>query len=305
MAALDDLIMMGPPEVDKGSMSLIISLQRDDIRQYFASNNGQHAEGERSDTDLAMGLYARELDRFNRFNPIAPDRTPDRHPALQTEEDDQDDQDDAQYDSDIESEYGHGYILRVSEYGDEYYETIYSTSDDNTSEGSDGNTDGMRGCLACNEIEVNDLAQVPCRHKYCSDCLAQLFRNATADEALFPPRCCRRQIPLEPNEHLLPEDLVRHFRDKEVEFSTPNRTYCHQATCSAFIHPAMHVGLVATCSACQSTTCIACKGPSHNGDCPPNDDLQGVVRLAQEEGWQRCPNCQSMIELSTGCYHIT
>ncbi|OTB16198.1 hypothetical protein K445DRAFT_317179 [Daldinia sp. EC12] len=153
--------------------------------------------------------------------------------------------------------------------------------------------------------EIIDLVQAPCGHEYCIHCLEQLFRNAATDESLFPPRCCRQQILLEPNVHLLPGNLVRTFREKEVEFSTPNRTYCHQVTCSAFIHPHMCVDNTAICRACQSRTCITCKGQSHNGDCPHDEELQQVVRLAQTQGWRRCVNCRTMVELNTGCYHIT
>ncbi|KAI1653657.1 hypothetical protein F4813DRAFT_373643 [Daldinia decipiens] len=160
-------------------------------------------------------------------------------------------------------------------------------------------------CLSCHEmIAVKDLAEAPCRHTYCRGCLERIFRHAMTDEAFFPPRCCRQPIPVDPNQLFLPVDLVWDFREKEVEFSTPNRTYCHQSTCSAFIKHDAYVGNVATCSKCQSTTCVTCKGPSHDGNCPPNEGLQEVLQLARDEGWQRCPNCLSMIELNAGCNHI-
>ncbi|KAF3071195.1 hypothetical protein GL218_00029 [Daldinia childiae] len=213
------------------------------------------------------------------------DITSDGHPASQTDGEEEDYQENQ---------------------NDHHFQDADFDLDGNILEGSNNNTDEMHECLACNEmIEAHLLANAPCKHKYCSGCLKQLFRNAITDETLFPPHCCGQQIPLEVNQHLLGEDLVRDFRDKVVEFSTQNRLYCHQATCSAFVHPDMHVNGVATCRKCQSTTCTACRGPSHNGDCPRDEALQEVLRLGRENGWQQCPNCRSMIERDTGCYQIT
>ncbi|KAI2785266.1 hypothetical protein F4815DRAFT_452022 [Daldinia loculata] len=160
-------------------------------------------------------------------------------------------------------------------------------------------------CLACGEKYMFDVVRAPCSHRYCRECLAQLFRSAMSDESLFPPRCCRQNIPLKGLEFFLPKKLIREFRAKEVEFSTPRRTYCHQPECSAFIPPQNYVGDIATCKDCGVRTCIICRGPSHNGDCPDDKDLQEVLELAQEHGWQQCYNCRSLIELSAGCYHMT
>ncbi|KAI1661645.1 IBR finger domain-containing protein [Daldinia decipiens] len=161
-------------------------------------------------------------------------------------------------------------------------------------------------CLACGEKYIYlDVMRAPCGHLYCRECLAQLFRSAMSDESLFPPRCCQQNIPLRGLVFSLPKELIREFRAKEVEFSTPRRTYCHQPECSAFIPPKNHVGDIAICMDCGVQTCITCKGPSHNGDCPDDKDLQEVLELAQEHGWQQCYNCLSLIELSDGCYHMT
>ncbi|KAK4085272.1 uncharacterized protein Triagg1_262 [Trichoderma aggressivum f. europaeum] len=67
-------------------------------------------------------------------------------------------------------------------------------------------------------------------------CVAsRLFKAAMSDESLFPPRCCGQSIPLGSNEIFLPAELVREYRAKELEYSTPNRTYCYRPSCSAFI----------------------------------------------------------------------
>ncbi|KAI1471700.1 uncharacterized protein F4812DRAFT_467676 [Daldinia caldariorum] len=269
MAAPNNTTTAGWYDIDHETLNLIIHLQQDDIRQFAALDNSENvqgnARGELSDVELAIRLYGEEL---NNAATVASDR---------------------RITSRMRREEGVG----------------YDTVSEPESDGSDDIIE-VRPCLACNDMtELARLVEAPCEHEYCLHCLEQLFRNATTDETLYPPRCCRQQIPLEPNQRFLPNDLVTTFREKAVEFSTPNRTYCHQATCSVFIHPDTYVNNVATCRTCRSSTCITCKRQSHDGDCPHDEDLQQVIRLAQEQGWRRCSNCRSMVELNTGCYHIT
>ncbi|RYP70109.1 hypothetical protein DL769_005086 [Monosporascus sp. CRB-8-3] len=175
-----------------------------------------------------------------------------------------------------------------------------------------------RNCEACGERKhFTELARAPCRHEYCRGCLGRLFESATVDETLFPPRCCKQPIPLEQNLIHLHADVVQRFRRKAVEFSTPNRTYCHDGRCGAFVPPSRYVhddgrgrgGVVpaaACCGECGARTCTACKAAAHGGgDCPNDVQLQRVLQLAREQGWQRCQNCWGMVELNTGCNHMT
>ncbi|KAI0130713.1 hypothetical protein F4814DRAFT_444849 [Daldinia grandis] len=293
------------------AVNRMVSLQQDHLQQHFAPIDDQHAAGMPTDTDVAMQLHPEELANFGAL-------TLDGYPAPQMEEDNLYDQygQHVQYD-----QFGQHVHHAIPEYedgvyangngngygGDGYYlGDMNPYFDYNAVEGFNGGGDGMRACISCRErTRIVDLVQVPCTHDYCHGCVEQLFRNATADEALYPPRCCGQRIHLQLSEDVLPPAWVQAFREKEIEYSTADRTYCHQATCSAFVPPGMYVGSVATCRACQSTTCIVCKGPSHNGGCPRNEDLEGVIRLAREEGWQRCSNCRSMVELNAGCYHVT
>ncbi|KAI3340470.1 hypothetical protein F4824DRAFT_423230 [Ustulina deusta] len=168
------------------------------------------------------------------------------------------------------------------------------------------NKSHQRQCIGCLEAKSSvNLTRVPCEHAYCGECLEHLFRNAMFDESLFPPRCCRLDIPVDENRLFLGDDLVEQFAQKSIELSTPNRTYCHQPTCSAFIPPSMIKDGVARCPECKTQTCETCKGATHRGDCPSDTGLQQVLEVARQERWQRCPQCFNMIELNTGCFHIT
>ncbi|KAI0377895.1 hypothetical protein F5Y04DRAFT_167402 [Hypomontagnella monticulosa] len=164
----------------------------------------------------------------------------------------------------------------------------------------------LRPCNACGDEKPSaELAQTPCRHRYCRECLAQIFQHASRDESLFPPRCCKQPIPLEENQVFLDANVIQEFRQKSVEFSTPRRTYCHNSRCGRFIPPANYANDTATCGGCGHRTCITCKGASHVGDCPNDEQLQQVIQLAGQQHWQRCQNCSAMVELNMGCNHIT
>ena len=162
-------------------------------------------------------------------------------------------------------------------------------------------------CIACGEsVPFIDVCRAPCSHEYCSNCLEQLFNNAMVDESLFPPRCCKQTIPLDDNILFLKQSTVAQFRKKRQEFATPNRTYCHRPQCAVFIPAPKYRNGVATCIECKATTCTTCKRASHgNHDCPHDEQLQQVLDAARQEGWQRCQRCWNMVELNTGCNHMT
>ncbi|KAK1064491.1 hypothetical protein LTR12_007054 [Friedmanniomyces endolithicus] len=163
-------------------------------------------------------------------------------------------------------------------------------------------------CVICGEdVEFYEVSRVPCDHEYCRPCLAKLFELSMTDETLFPPRCCKTDIPLARVRFFLPTDLAKLFEAKYVELSTKNRVYCHHVRCNSFI-PATAVDAsndVATCPHCARTTCAICKGPSHTGDCPNDTALQQLVAIANTEQWQRCLDCKRFVELEQGCNHTT
>jgi len=163
-------------------------------------------------------------------------------------------------------------------------------------------------CVSCgDDMDFYDVARVPCDHEYCRQCLAKLFELSMTDETLFPPRCCKNEIPLARVRFFLPTDLAKRFEAIYAELSTKNRVYCHHVRCNSFI-PATAVDAsndVATCPHCARTTCAICKGPSHTGDCPNDTALQQLVAIANTEQWQRCLNCKRFVELEQGCNHMT
>ena len=139
------------------------------------------------------------------------------------------------------------------------------------------------------------------------ECLETMFRKATVDESLFPPRCCHLDIPISAVEIYLNSELVKLYNKKSVEFATPNRVYCHEPRCSAFIGSTTTAATILQCTECFGATCGFCKAKAHAGkECSDTDDLNSMAKVLNEkEGWQRCPRCHHMVELMIGCYHIT
>ncbi|KUJ24245.1 uncharacterized protein LY89DRAFT_572440 [Mollisia scopiformis] len=161
-------------------------------------------------------------------------------------------------------------------------------------------------CVSCDEFLFPQEVEIdiPCNHMYCVQCIEELFSQSLVDESLFPPRCCKQPIPVDNVREILAPDFIQTFQDKKQEIETVDRTYCSDPRCSIFMRPKNISGDRATCPTCQQVTCTMCKAPSHDGICPADEGTQQVLELARENGWQRCPVCQVMVSISTGCNHM-
>ena len=161
-------------------------------------------------------------------------------------------------------------------------------------------------CVACGDgMEERDLLLASCGDYYCRGCLSTLFNHATHDEALFPPRCCRREIDIASASQFLSDELTARYETRAVEFRTLDRTYCYDTACGSFIPPHNIDGDKATCGRCNETTCRICNSAAHEEDCPDDPALVTFMEAATAAGYQRCQQCKRMIELDVGCYHMT
>ncbi|KAI2625479.1 hypothetical protein GGS21DRAFT_530999 [Xylaria nigripes] len=329
---------LAPPNwssADDASLELILSLLRDDVSQVASVSKGKQVAGTLSDAQIALQLYSQELDQASVF---ASDRRminsmqhavhADTNVILESQRLEREAENDrrvamALVGEQVDRMDSTGKAINIGRSATDFELTeklrtacnigydrdddIYAQPESSSWAASRKSRPSQRQpCSVCSEdTSPANMARAPCGHDYCRECLQLLFRNAISDESLFPPRCCRQAIPADENRVLLSSDLFQEFNKKAVEFSTPNRIYCHQPSCSAFIPPIMIRNGVARCSACLANTCTTCKGNSHRGDCPFDKDLQRVLQVARQEGWQRCRNCSTMVELNTGCFHIT
>lgn len=167
-------------------------------------------------------------------------------------------------------------------------------------------------CSACMEPYPRfDALELCCKrptddstHAYCRTCLSDLIHTSLADTTLFPPRCCGKLLPISRCKQLCPPSLLAQYEDKQMELATPNPVYCSNRHCAKFIKPDNITADTAVCQACQKETCALCQNPRHNGVCPRDPSIQRLIEVANKEEWQRCPNCRTLVELTTGCYHM-
>lgn len=322
--------------IDDATMALILQLQNEDVEELLRAKKGKGRAGEQSDADFAVAVYQKELEdritvladqRMSRSftqavisdatllseslaqentavrdralaHSLAERRAPPATPEQMTAEDVLDD----------------GIIARlVALYVSGRNED--PSQDDNSAVAESSvwaasrqkpSAVTLRHCTVCDSKKsLFDVFRTPCGHDYCQDCLSALFQFSTTDETLFPPRCCRQEIPLQLVKLYLSPELIQKFEEKSVEFKSSDRTYCSEPTCSSFISSDNIDGERATCIACGTRTCTICKNNAHDGDCPEDTATQQTLETGREQGWQRCYNCRRLVELDTGCNHIT
>lgn len=180
----------------------------------------------------------------------------------------------------------------------------YATSS-GTSSGTSSSESLVREATCCSCIELRYCVTAPCGDTYCHNCLITVFRNATRDEELFPPRCHKKEIPLFLAQPFLQKEDILAFKAKREEYTTHNRVYCHNGRCGVFIPTKNTDEDCAVCGQCAQLTCVSCKQKYHGKtDCPTDENLKKTLELAVNKGWQRCRSCHALVERSFGCQHI-
>ena len=323
--------------MDDPCLIIALQLQLEDLEEFRRSRKGKGVEGDVNDEDLALDAYRAEVEAM--YNLLHDSRvaqsiaravetdaevisiaredearaTRDRQlactlggvappPNLQSE-------DVVMLDADDDALKRFAYFNTATSIGEEDKKdpcTTPSSSKLNGKIPEDCHEDVKRQeCVVCGEQKHDfDTLRAPCGDLYCRDCVVSLFRAAIEDESLFPPRCCRQPIGIELAMDFLGPTIQAEFRAKSTEFSSSNRTYCFQPSCSRFLPPSTINNDVGTCP-CGSRTCTICKAEAHNGECPDDPATRDLLALATTNGWRQCLRCKRMIELTYGCNHIT
>lgn len=164
-------------------------------------------------------------------------------------------------------------------------------------------------CVACTERRPRvTMVTANCGHRYCSDCAKSLFMRSTKDEGLYPPKCCKQVIPLALVARHMDVGELATYQLAIVEFATQDKVYCSNRSCGLFIVPDdIDSGLQrANCSTCGTETCTICTHEYHRGsDCPDDPSLRQTRELAESMGWQTCKTCKRVVQLRSGCNHMT
>lgn len=167
-------------------------------------------------------------------------------------------------------------------------------------------------CTSCfGEVPDKKAVDMPCHHKYCSPCFSQFVLTATSSEATFPPKCCLQEIPKKTMREYLPPKALAQFDEKALEYAVAigNRYYCVSSKCAKWIDTriARRVNGILECPHCAVKLCTTCRGPQHSSteDCPQDYGLGPTLDQAERAGWRRCYRCRALVELTSGCRHIT
>ena len=190
--------------------------------------------------------------------------------------------------------------------------------DPNSSTSADAYSNRVE-CITClsDDIPVSKSALLPCKHRMCNTCLRRIFTLSTTDPQHMPPTCCTKEcIHLKHVDKLFDTSFKKKWNRKYQEYTTKNRIYCPARGCGSWIKPAhIHVDTsgganggrkFGKCPRCKLKVCCTCNNKWHSSrECPKDAATQEFIKVAKEEGWQRCFNCSATVELKEGCNHMT
>lgn len=310
----------------QATLRLAIELQLEELRGFMALRKRKQLHEDTTDADLAISMYKAELEVLSQANmdtilcrSIADAVCLDGDAIGEISRDEQQAFEDRLAAQHLErggrlnhrwrrSHHfrGNSQVSALSHVDDELFERMLTLNDPSQSEVS-SRGHRMATCVCCmDEYPSRAVARFTCDHEYCRECIIKLYTDVLTDESLFPLRCCKKPIPIEVTQGLLPPGLLGQFRAKEVEYNTLDRTYCHIPTCSTFIPEPFTRSGHGKCPRCERLTCLICKGAFHLGeDCPQDPATQEILALAKENGWVGCYNCHRLVELNLGCNHIS
>ncbi|PWA73506.1 IBR domain-containing protein [Artemisia annua] len=183
-------------------------------------------------------------------------------------------------------------------------------------------------CVICLEDKSMDqfFSVKGCNHEYCCDCMKQHVEAKLRDGmmAKCPHEGCESELKIDGCENILTPKLAEMMKQllKEASIPVTEKFYCPYPKCSTLMSKAEVHQLTRSiyeigariCDKCGGTFCVSCRVPWHkNMDCAeykrrnPNPLVQEskLKNLAAKNLWRQCIKCKHMIELATGCYHMT
>lgn len=170
----------------------------------------------------------------------------------------------------------------------------------------------MKECASCfDDIPSTTAVSLACQHSYCPACFAHLVTTAMQHENFWPPKCCLQEIPEKTLETKLSALQLANYRLKAKEYATPagERWYCAKPECGKWFNKSKTRPQDAAvfCSHCNFQMCLFCRTASHEAGerCAQDRGLEATLAAAELEGWRQCYNCHTMVELQSGCRHIT
>lgn len=180
-------------------------------------------------------------------------------------------------------------------------------------------------CKIC--FEDTDIAEMfsigHCPHKYCLSCMKNhvevKFQNGMV--AQFPHKNCTSNLSIGRSKAPKLVDVMID-RIKESSIPATEKVYCPYPKCSTLMSKEVLESTKTSfvseggrkCMKCHLYFCIHCKVPWHyNMTCSDYKRSKTYSRtgdhllksLATKKLWRQCSKCNHMVELTSGCYHIT
>ncbi|XP_023755352.1 E3 ubiquitin-protein ligase RSL1 [Lactuca sativa] len=193
-------------------------------------------------------------------------------------------------------------------------------------ESNNGNK--LEHCVICLDDKSTDqfFSAGNCNHRYCFSCMKQHVEVKLLHGIV--PKCphegCELELKVESCEIFMTPKLIEMMKHRLKEASIPvtEKIYCPYPKCSALMSKTelsklprfIHENGARTCCKCHGDFCVNCRVPWHrNMNCAeykrrnptPLVDESKLKSLAARNLWRQCIKCKHMIELATGCYHMT
>ncbi len=167
-------------------------------------------------------------------------------------------------------------------------------------------------CLACvTEYNTQQMVSLSCQHRYCLECFNMLVHTGCENDRAFPPKCCGKTVSAKLIMEKASQRAQRKYALLAAKIAIPldSRWYCPRSSCGQAIDMrkakvSQYSGL--QCSHCLGYICVLCREPAHHSGSRCNSaSLKATLEEAARMGWRRCYDCRTMIELGSGCSHIT
>ncbi|KAK9072817.1 hypothetical protein SSX86_009252 [Deinandra increscens subsp. villosa] len=191
----------------------------------------------------------------------------------------------------------------------------------------------LEQCVICFESTYSGqmFSVDKCLHRYCFSCMrkhveAKLLQGTLPE---CPHETCKSNLEIESCKKFLSSELydIMSLRVKEASIPPTDKVYCPFSNCSALMSKTEIQECTPTsssssvggtgmrkCVKCHRRFCVNCKVPWHeNFSCanymkyfPYRSVSEAKLKsLATEKRWRQCIKCKNMVELASGCYHIS